>query len=316
MQPAYILAVAGDRLLAAEMRWRETFLIGTAWRAWRPYLCRSFTAEIDERSSQKSLWVTGESGRSLNEMQIIRVPGWERFTWLRHGFSTRLGGLSTVYGGHDLNLGFTRDDDRAAVEGNRARFVEAVAGEPAARLVALRQVHGTRVEVAHAGEPAEADGLMTAEPWLMLGIQAADCVPVLVADTRLRVVAGFHAGWRGTASGIVAKGVAAMAEQYGCLAEDMIGAVGPSIGVCCYEVGDEVREAFDDDDSLFHGGNVDLWEANRRHLVAAGVPRGQVTVVGECTACARVAGRRKFFSHRAEAGFTGRGMGMVGILKF
>ncbi len=223
-----------------------------------------------------------------------------------------MGGLSTVYGGHDLNLGFTEDDDRAAVEGNRDRFLRAVAGDEAATLVALRQVHGTRVVVARAGEAVEADGLMTNQPGLMLGVQAADCVPVLVADTRLRVVAGFHAGWRGTVAGIVKQGIAEMASTYGCRAEDMIGAVGPSIGVCCYQVGDEVRTAFGDE-SLFRAGNLDLWEANRRQMVAAGIPAGQVAVIGECTACARVEGRRQFFSHRAERGFTGRGMGMIGI---
>jgi len=260
----------------------------------------------------------------VKRMDVMRVAGWERYAWLRHGFSTRAGGLSTVYGGWDLNLGFTKDDNQAAVAGNRAMFLRAVAGDEAAELVTLRQVHGTAVRTVSAGEERgviEADGLMTAAAGLMLGVQAADCVPVLVADTRQRVVAGFHAGWRGTAAGIVELGIEEMRREFESKAEDLIAAVGPAIGACCYSVGEEVRGAFAGRfpyaAELFtwreDGMHVDLWEANRRQLVGAGLGADRVTVVGECTGCARVDGGRKYFSHRAERGFTGRAMGMIGI---
>jgi YfiH family protein len=221
-----------------------------------------------------------------------------------------------MYGGDDLNLGFTKDDDADLVRENRRRFVEAVAGEAGWPLAAVRQVHGTMVARVDSGagwEPVEADGLVTAASGMMLGVQVADCVPVLVVDTRLRVVAALHAGWRGTAAGMASVGVARMREEFGCRVEDLVAAVGPSIGPCCYEVGDEVREAFGGGDGLFVGKNLNLWEANRRALVGAGLQDGAVTVVGECTGCARMEdGRRKYFSHRMEQGFTGRAMGMVG----
>jgi polyphenol oxidase len=266
------------------------------------------------------------------QFEIVRVPDWKRFPWLRHGFSTRAGGLSTVYGPCELNLGFTKDDDPAAVAGNRAMFLEAVGGNDALEMLTVRQVHGTRLLRVAAGDSAtlsrdgrameEADGLMSAASGVMLGVQAADCVPVLVADTKQRVVAAFHAGWRGTVAGIVERGIARMGEEFGSRAEDMVGAVGPSIGACCYSVGEEVREqfgaAFDYASELFQsrgdGLYLDLWEANRRQMLAAGLRQEAVTVAGECTACTWVDGRRKYFSHRAEQGFTGRAMGMVGIV--
>ena len=269
------------------------------------------------------------NGDVMGAIEVVRVAEWAQYEWLRHGFSTRAGGLSTVYSPGDLNLGFTKDDDPEPVAGNRERLVRAVAGEGAVELVTLRQVHGTFVRAVGAGEEGlrtddgravvEADGLMTADAGVMLGIQVADCVPVLVADTRQRVVAGFHAGWRGTAAGIVALGVGKMMEEFGCAAEDMVGAVGPSIGGCCYTVGEEVRAAFAArfgyaGDLFSEGLRLILWEANRRQLAGAGVRADRVTVVGECTACARVDGRRKYFSHRAEKRFTGRAMGMIGVI--
>jgi YfiH family protein len=274
---------------------------------------------------------------NVESLKVVRVPSWAEFKWLRHGFSTRGGGASTAYadasGSGELNLGFTHDDDPGKVAANRAAFVRAVGGETSWETVSVRQVHGTEVKVAAPGETGlrtddgravvEADGLITAAPGVMLTIQVADCVPVLVADVKRRIVAGFHAGWRGTASGIVEQGIARMVRELGCEPADMVGAVGPSIGACCYTVGDEVRtkfgarfgyaaELFSDREDGMH---VDLAEANRRQLVRAGLGAKRVTVIGECTACSRVDGRRKYFSHRAEQGFTGRSMGMIGIAR-
>jgi YfiH family protein len=265
------------------------------------------------------------------QIEVVRVPDWAQFEWLRHGFSSRAGGLSTVYGPGELNLGFTKDDDAVAVAGNRAMFLRAVGGDGAREMVTVRQVHGTRMLQVAAGDSAtlirdgraveEADGMISAAPGVVLGVQAADCVPVLVADTKQRVVAAFHAGWRGTVAGVVERGIARMRSEFGSDPEDMIGAVGPSIGACCYSVGEEVREqfaaAFGYADKLFEqregGLYLDLWQANRRQMVAAGLSAEAVAVVGECSACTRVDGRRKYFSHRAERGFTGRAMGMIGI---
>lgn len=241
---------------------------------------------------------------------MIRVSAWERFGWLRHGFTTRSGGGTSVYAASGelgkLNLGYTREDDAEIVRRNRA-LVAAALG--CARLTTVRQVHGAHVVVA-AAPAEEADGILTAEPGLALGIMTADCVPVLLVDTRLRVVGAIHAGWRGTAAGIAAEAVEAMRREFGSRAQEVVAAVGPSIGPCCYAVGEEVRGRFAAD--LFAGSRLDLWEANRRQLVGAGVE--DVTVVGECSACARLGGRRKYFSHRAEGGVTGRAMGVVAVV--
>jgi len=192
------------------------------------------------------------------------------------------------------------------------------------------------------------DALMTRQRGLLLGIQTADCVPVLIADTKTRAVAAFHAGWRGTLARIVERGVGTMRLEFGSQPKNLIAAIGPAIGACCYSVGEEVRHEFEsqfayapelfsevyDSDPvrdkypmLFltarapgHSNigpqiHLDLHEANRRQLLDAGVSAKAITVVGECTACARLRdGRRKYFSHRAEHGFTGRMLSAIGVV--
>jgi YfiH family protein len=144
-----------------------------------------------------------------------------------------------------------------------------------------------------------------------------------VVDVEKRVVAAFHAGWRGTVARIVEHGVAKMAEEYGSRVGDIVAAVGPSIGPCCYAVGDEVRAEFGGQfgyaDELFNHADgemrLNLWEANRRQLVDAGVGEARITVVGECTACARdVDGTLRYFSHRGEKGVAGRMLNVVGVV--
>jgi YfiH family protein len=266
---------------------------------------------------------------------VVRVPGWEQFEWLRAGFSTRAGGGSSVYGAAgEQNLGWTAEDTSAVVAANRRCLVEAVAGGVGFELVTVRQVHGAVVHRVERGSGAlatsegkailQGDGLVTSEAGLMLGVQTADCVPVLMADTRTRAVGALHAGWRGTVARIVEEGVATMAREFGSKPEDLIAAVGPSIGPCCFEVGEEVQaefeRAFPYARQLFPevaGGKprVDLWEANRRQLLAAGLVPEAISVVGECTVCSRTAeGRRRFFSHRAELGVTGRMLNVIGAV--
>ncbi len=277
--------------------------------------------------------VNGDRG-----VDIVRVAGWEQYGWLRHGFSTRTGGVSTIYGGKSLNLGWTKEDDPALVAENRRRFLGDVCGDHrGAMLVGVRQIHSAAVQVVAKGDGAlegrlqtadgkavlEGDGLVTDVPGILLGVGTADCVPVLVVDVAKRVVAAFHAGWRGTVAGIVERGVAKMGEEYGSRLEDLMAAVGPSIGACCYTVGEEVRAEFGKKfgfaDSLFRFGDageirLDLWEANRRQLVDAGVGAERIAVVGECTACARDGdGARRYFSHRGEKGVAGRMLNVVGV---
>jgi YfiH family protein len=288
-------------------------------------------------------------------LEVVRVPDWEDLSWLIHGFSTRLGGRTTVYrpGKSDLNLGFTDSDDRDVVTANRGLFVSAAtAGREILGLVSLRQIHSSLIhrvsarDVRENGMPAvlKGDGLMTDEPGVLLGIQTADCIPVLLADRKNRAVAAFHAGWRGTLARIVENGVGRMRLEFGSRPEDLLASIGPGIGQCCYAVGKELREQFESQfvyaQELFHevydsdpvrekypmlfltarapghseigpAVHLDLAEANRRQLLAAGVGKGAIFLTGQCTGCRT----DRFFSHRVERGFTGRMMSVIGIAR-
>ncbi len=193
-----------------------------------------------------------------------------------HGFSTRLGGSSRAYGRGSLNLGFTPDDSRAAVERNRAAFLREIgacgdgrirpSGRPKPRsawpLITLRQIHSDIIRSVDAiPEPPltqalTGDGLITATPGLLLAIQTADCLPVILVDAKRHVVGVFHAGWRGTVKRIVEKGVGEMQRCFGSRPRDLRAAIGPGIQGCCYEVGEEVRIKFESQfaygASLFH----------------------------------------------------------------
>ncbi len=265
---------------------------------------------------------------------LIRVPGWAQYPWLRAGFSTRLAGESQAYGVGELNLGWTKEDDPASVARNRAAFARAVADSADLSLVTVGQVHSAVVRdletepgplMTTEGKAAlEGDGLVSRQPGKLLAILTADCVPVLVADTRTHAVGAFHAGWRGTLGRIVEEGTRLMRERYGTRAEDVVAAIGPCIGACCFEVGQEVRERFVTEFAygagLFRAGVapgsnpcMDLVAANRQQLLDAGVPAGNISDVAECTACTRLQdGRRKFFSYRDEGGVSGRMLSAIG----
>ncbi len=196
-----------------------------------------------------------------SRVEIVRVAQWSAWPWLVHGFSTRTGGVTTAYRpgqrAAELNLGFTASDARENVEENRRRFLEAL-GAPKMKLVTLKQIHSSsvlRVGAEDLSEPGrfgprgaeplcKGDGMMTAEKGILLAIQTADCIPVLVADVKKKVVAAFHAGWRGTVRRIAENGVGKMRAAFGCRPEDLVAAIGPGIGACCYAVGEEVRADF------------------------------------------------------------------------
>ena len=262
-----------------------------------------------------------------NGVNFIAVPKWSEFDWLWHGFSTRRGGVSSTYLAEmdgdrpgELNLGFTAADSAENVRENRLRFVEAVTGSRDTPLRTVRQVHSNRS--VEAGEVAlevavDADGLMTRQPSILIGIQTADCIPVLVADPVNRAVAAFHAGWRGTVARIVELGIVRMQAEFGSDPADLFAAIGPGIGPCCYTVGEEVRTHFGANfsyaEELFQERDgaliVDLVEANRRQLLAAGLAADSISVVGGCTACQQ----ESFYSHRASGGHAGRMMAVIGI---
>jgi YfiH family protein len=293
------------------------------------------------------------------KLNIVSATHLSELPWLVHGFSTRLGGFSRAYGGGALNLGFTKDDPKAVVERNRAAFVQQLGAgsEPQAKrnprnarshlwpLITLRQVHSDVIR--YVDSPAESqlagDGLITATPGLLLGIQAADCLPILLVDPRHRAVGVFHAGWRGTVKRIVEKGVGEMRRRFGSRPRDLKAAIGPGIHGCCYEVGAEVRNKFESQFAyaakLFReveesdparekypmffltarppGHSVlpkkiflDLVEANRQQLLALGVPAKSIEASPLCTNCRP----DLLFSYRAEKGRTGRMMAVAGIV--
>jgi YfiH family protein len=226
---------------------------------------------------------------------------------VRAAFSTRLGGASEG-AFESLNLGLYTDDEEAAVRENRARLSNALDREADGVLFGF-QVHAGDVMrrerapdpnpfAVQAGRPAEADGQATANAALTPLVQVADCLPVALAGER--GVAMLHCGWRGLAAGIIERG----ADEVGATAA----AVGPGIGPCCFEVGDEVRAEFAGlGEGVARGRKLDLPEVARRLLGAAGVD--SVDASDLCTSCHP----ELFFSHRRDAGRTGRQAGLVWI---
>ena len=221
-----------------------------------------------------------------------------------HGWTTR-------------ELAITGGTDPCVAEWRQVADTGGVARQSVA---AVHQVHGASlVDAAELGEGPRprADGLMTRDPSLLLTIRIADCVPLLLADTRLGAVAAVHAGWRGTAAGIAAVAVARLRDTYGSDPTDLVAAIGPSIGPCCYTVGEDVRDAFrtsgHGEDSIgrwFRTGSrlrLDLWSANRDQLTAAGVAEDTVFVSGLCTTCHP----RWFYSYRREGAAAGRLVGFI-----
>ncbi len=211
-------------------------------------------------------------------------------------FTTREGGVSDgPYA--SLNLGRKSGDDVGRVDENR-RILCAAAGAQLDRLALNLQVHSDRVLRASPGQrDTPADGLWTEEPGLPILAMSADCLPVaLVRADGAPAVAVLHAGWKGLLAGIVANGVDALG------GDALAAAIGPAIGPCCYEVGEEVaapyRERFGDD--VMQGRNLDLWTSAERALRAAGVE--SVTRFDRCTSCES----DMFFSHRRDNGVTGR----------
>ena len=240
--------------------------------------------------------------RQKGDLVYYTFPALDEAEGVRHGFSTRLGGVSEGTFA-SMNLSFTRGDDGAAVRENFDRFCAAI-GVKADDVVISAQTHTANVRCVTAEdrgrgitrdkEYTDVDGLITNVPGVVLCTQYADCVPLFFVDPVRRVVATSHAGWRGTAAGIAAVTVRSMAAEYGCDPADILAGIGPSIGRCCFEVDTPVYEAFtqaqvfDNTCCTDNGGgkyHIDLWEVNRRWLLAAGVLPEHITVTDLCTRC-------------------------------
>jgi len=257
-----------------------------------------------------------------------------------HGYSTKPGGVSLLDGEKVLNLGFTEWDTKENVLENRRRFQSAL-GAADFKLISLKQIHSDVIHLFDTppAETCQGDASATNRPDLLLSVQTADCVPILLVDPKKRAVAAVHAGWRGTLQRIVVKAIGHMQMQFKTKPADLLAAIGPSIGGCCYEVGTEVAtqflsqfaeapEWFDE----FRTGDepnpiqwlnmmptghqpppknvlLDLKKANRAQLLDAGLRSENIFVSDLCAACRR----DLLFSYRKEGAVSGRLMCVVGI---
>lgn len=234
-----------------------------------------------------------------------------------HGCSCRLNGTSDVATG-TLNLALHVGDNPKLVIENRNLFAKAL-GVDADKFTTCQQIHGSKVvrvteeligsgAVSFSDTVADTDALICNIPNVPLMLFYADCVPVLLADQETGAVGLAHAGWRGTVAKIAKKTLAAMTAEFGTKPEDIIAAIGPSIGQCCYEVDDFVKNQAVGYEEFFapkeeHGKYMlDLWSYNVKHLTECGVAEENIAVAGVCTAH----NSELFCSYRAEKGKTGR----------
>jgi YfiH family protein len=298
-------------------------------------------------------WAT----RRSQGLQLLHARSLSKLPRLVHAFTTRSGGSSLLAerspkssdhrnsGETVLNLGLTEWDTRDNVLANRAKLLSAL-GAREMQLLTLKQIHSDIIHVLDSvpAEILQGDAAITHTPGLLLAAQTADCIPILLADPRQRAVAAIHSGWRGTLRRIAAKTIGRMQMVFGTRPADVIAAIGPGIGRCCYEVGVEVVKEFAAQfpqaadwftgpyEQLSTGeepnpflwlsmsppghepppptAQLDLAAANRAILVEAGVSPRNITVSNLCTSCRT----DLLFSHRREAGRTGRQLAVIGLL--
>ena len=288
------------------------------------------------RAPAKSSWIQRDS----DGLRVLQVPAFAKIPWLVHGFSTSHGGVSELNGKKILNLSFTDWDSRENVLENRRRFQQAL-GAANLRLVALKQFHSDVIQPFESApaEPFSGDASLTGTPGLLLAVQTADCVPILLVDPKRRIVAVIHAGWRGALARIAPKAVGLMQMRFGSKPADILAALGPAIGGCCYEVGTEVATEFTSQftnavdwfDELRTGDEpnplewlnmmppghqpppknllLDLRKANRAQLIDAGLLTKNIFVSDLCTACHP----ELLFSYRKQGPVSGRLLSVVAI---
>ncbi len=251
---------------------------------------------------------------------FLQFPLLEESHIVHHGFSTRLGGVSTgIF--ESMNLSFVRGDDDALVQENYSRIARAI-GVKKENMVCSKQTHTTNVLVVteeHAGNGVtfenqldDIDGMITNVPELCLATFYADCVPLYFVDIEKRVIGLSHSGWKGTVGKIGAVTIQKMKESFGSQPEDIICAIGPSICQDCYEVSedviDEFKGAFAEDywGKLFYKKangkyQLDLWKANELIMLEEGIKPEHLAITNVCTCC----NSEVLFSHRASKGQRG-----------
>jgi YfiH family protein len=245
-----------------------------------------------------------------DQITFIHSEGLDRVPGIVHGFSTRRGIRN------DFSLG-PANSPNPMVQMNRAQFLAAL-GAPGWPIIKLRQVHSGNVldidDTSAAGEPVEGDAAVTAIPGIILGVLTADCVPILIADSDGRAVAAIHAGWRGTAAQIAKTAVMRLIEKFRIDPARLIAAIGPHIGSCCYEIGEEVAAQISDASAIVRRPewakpHLDLAGANRRQLLNAGVCEEHIETSLLCTKCRE----DLFHSYRRDGKRMGHMLAVIGI---
>jgi YfiH family protein len=228
---------------------------------------------------------------------------------VRAAVSTRVGGVSTPP--LDLNLSFNVGDDALHVKKNRELFFGSL-GIGVDALALPQQVHGNTVRrVDRPGLYPACDALVSNVPGVYLGVTVADCIPLLIFDAAKRAVSAVHVGWRGSLARVASKALETLAAEYSSRPEDVFAFLGPSAGVCCYEVGEKIARRFDSSDFQTRNGRIflDLKSVTRRHLSAFGIPEAHIEFSAQCTICSPSV----FHSFRREREKSGRMMGVVGL---
>ena len=254
------------------------------------------------------------------DIHLLKVPQWEKYQGLLHGFVGRRGGKS-IGPYAELNMSYRVSDDPKMVSQNVCDMKLAV-GIHEGRIVTMRQIHGDNiVEVKDKSlkEAGEADGMITAATDIFLGVLTADCVPILFVAPKNKLVAAVHAGWRGTLAGIAEQAARLFTDQLHVSADEIEVALGPSIGSCCYEVQDDVVDpmlkrwrgiaeaSIQKRDGKTY---LDLRRLNCAALAQAGIPTTNIFQIGPCTSCSP----DEFFSYRRERSETGRQISFIGWL--
>lgn len=263
------------------------------------------------------------------ELVYLTFPVLEEIDWVSHLFSTRMGGVSEgIYS--SMNFSYTRGDRKDAVDENYRRIAAAI-GCKVEDIVCSDQTHTTNLRVVgredcgkgttRQKDYQDVDGLLTDEPGVYLATFYADCVPLYFVDVKRRAIALAHSGWRGTVARMGQRVVEKMREVYGTNPDDLVAVVGPSICQECYEVSEDVAQAFAEEfrgpgqaeEILLEksGGKylLDLWRANEIVLTEAGIPVGRIQVTDLCT-CHN---KRYLFSHRASHGQRGNLGAFLGL---
>lgn len=250
-------------------------------------------------------------------IQYYSCRAFESLPWLRHGFSTRHGGVSG-----SLNLKEASWDASDQVRDNKLRFLTALHLDTSS-LVTMHQVHSNRVhiieELADQANPLEGDALITRAENAALAIKTADCLPILMVDPVYKAIGAVHSGWRGTLSRILPNTIQVMQRVFGSDPAQLLIAVGPGIRACCFEVGAELVHLFEESypDSQIaqlvterpEKYRIDLCKILQIQMNASGIPPQNRHDLGICTCC----NNQDFFSYRTEGSASGRMMAVIGI---